>query len=64
MASPLWSDSGTWIAVGVTVISIVAAVVMHRVFIKVLQQPPTKPTQSTELVPKPDDTSGLDTPKK
>lgn len=64
MASPLWSDSGTWIALGVTAISIVAAVVMHRVFIKILQQPPAKPTQSTEPVAKSDDTSGLDTPKK
>lgn len=55
MASPLWSDSGTWIAVGVTAISIVAAVVMHRIFIKILQQPsPTKPNAvpDTDIIKK------------
>lgn len=42
---PLWSDSGTWIAVGVTAISIIGAVVMHRVIVKVLKTPPSQNDQ-------------------
>lgn len=53
MASTLWSDSGTWIALGVTAVSIVVAVVMHRVFIKVLQQPPAEPTTKPNGPPAP-----------
>lgn len=40
MSNPLWSDSGTWIALGVTFITIVAALIMHRVIVKVLKTPP------------------------
>ncbi len=36
MAS-LWHDEGTWIALGVSALFLVAAFVMHRVFVKVLQ---------------------------
>ncbi len=35
----MWQDEGTWIALGVTLITLVAAVVMHRVFVKILKQP-------------------------
>ncbi|MBY0453665.1 MAG: hypothetical protein K2Q11_02125 [Burkholderiaceae bacterium] len=51
MASTLWTDSGTWIALGVTAISIVVGVVMHRLFIKVLQQPPAEPTTKATDTP-------------
>ncbi len=33
----LWNDSGTWVALGVSALFIVAGLVMHRVFIKVLK---------------------------
>jgi hypothetical protein len=32
-------DEGTWIALGVTLITLIAAVVMHRVFVKILRTP-------------------------
>lgn len=38
MNNPLWTDPGTWIAVGVTVLTLVVAFAMHRVIRKVLQQ--------------------------
>ena len=42
---PLWSDSGTWIAVGVTAISIIGAVVMERCIVEVLKLPPSQNDQ-------------------
>mgnify|MGYP000237508629 CR=1 FL=1 len=33
----LWHDEGTWIALGVSALFLVAAFVMHRIFVKVLQ---------------------------
>ena len=35
----MWQGEGVWIALGVTLITLVAAVVMHRVFVKILKQP-------------------------
>lgn len=35
--SSLWQDEGTWIALGVSALFLVAAFVMHRIFVKVLQ---------------------------
>ena len=43
----MWQDEGVWIALGVTLITLVAAVVMHRVFVKILKQP--TPEQREEL---------------
>ena len=37
--APIWRDAGTWIALGVSLLFIVAGVVMHRVFVKILKQP-------------------------
>lgn len=38
-------DAGTWIALGVSVLFIVAGLVMHRIFVKILKngsiEPPT-----------------------
>ena len=36
MAS-LWYDEGTWIALGISALFLVAAFVMHRVFVNVLK---------------------------
>ena len=33
----IWQDEGAWIALGVSALFLVVAVVMHRVFVKVLQ---------------------------
>jgi hypothetical protein len=33
----MWNDSGAWIALGVSALFIVAGIVMHRVFIKILK---------------------------
>ncbi|CAM4020506.1 hypothetical protein [Paracidovorax anthurii] len=33
----MWRDSGTWIALGVSLVFIVAGIVMHRVFIRILK---------------------------
>ena len=36
----MWQDPGLWIALGISAQFIVVGVAMHRVFIKILQQPP------------------------
>ena len=33
----LWQDEGTWIALGISALFLVAAFLMHRVFVKVLK---------------------------
>ena len=35
----MWQDEGTWIALGVSALFLVAALVMHRVFMKILRSP-------------------------
>jgi len=40
MSNPLWHDSGTWIAIGVSVLTLAMAVAMRWVFIKILRAPP------------------------
>ena len=35
----MWQDEGTWIALGVSALFLVAALVMHRVFKKILKGP-------------------------
>ena len=42
----MWHDEGTWIALGVSALFLVAALVMHRVFMKILKgQPPDQREQ-------------------
>ena len=42
----MWQDEGTWIALGVSALFLVAALVMHRVFMKLLKgQPPDQREQ-------------------
>lgn len=52
MPASLWSDPGTWIALGISALFLVAAWVMHRVFLKVLKAQPTEfdaaPSQPAE----------------
>jgi hypothetical protein len=33
----MWRDPGTWIALGVSALFVVAAVVIHRVFVRILK---------------------------
>ena len=35
----MWQDEGTWIALGVSTLFLVAAFAMHRVFMKILRSP-------------------------
>jgi hypothetical protein len=35
----MWRDPGTWIALGVSALFIVAGLVMHRVIVRVLKAP-------------------------
>lgn len=40
MSLPPWlQNEGAWIAIGVSLLFVVAALVMHRVVVKVLKQP-------------------------
>ena len=40
MSVPAWlQNEGAWIAIGVSLLFVVAGLVMHRVFVKVLKQP-------------------------
>jgi len=34
----MWQDPGTWIALGVSVVFIIVAFVMHRVFVRILKK--------------------------
>ncbi len=43
----MWQDEGTWIALGVSALFLVAAFVMHRVFMKILRSP--APDERKEL---------------
>ena len=46
---PAWmQNEGAWIALGVSLLFIVAGVVMHRVMVKVLTAPPPKEIDSPE----------------
>lgn len=46
---PAWmQNEGAWIALGVSLLFIVAGVVMHRVIVKVLKAPPPKEIDSHE----------------
>ena len=38
--APIWRDSGTWIVLGVSLLTIVVAVVMHQAIRRVLRAPP------------------------
>ena len=33
----MWQDPGTWIALGVSAVFVIAGVVMHRVFVRILK---------------------------
>ena len=35
--SAIWQDEGTWIALGISALFLVMALVMHRVFVRILQ---------------------------
>lgn len=39
----LWADTGAWIAIGISVLFLVVAWVMHRVIVKVLKNPRSAP---------------------
>ncbi len=39
----MWQDSGAWIAIGVSVLFLVVAFAMHRVFVKILKNGPEEP---------------------
>ena len=43
----MWQDEGAWIALGVSALFLVAALVMHRVSKKILKGPP--PDQREQL---------------
>ena len=48
---PVWlQNEGAWIAIGVSLFFVVAGVVMHRVFLRILKapQPPTTETDIHE----------------
>lgn len=46
---PAWMQAdGAWIAFAVTLITLLAAIVMHRVILKVLRAPPPETSEETE----------------
>jgi hypothetical protein len=40
----MWSDPGAWIAIGVSLLFVVVALLMHRVIVKVLKNGSTEPS--------------------
>ena len=56
MPASLWSDPGTWIALGISALFLVAAWVLHRVFVRVLKSaPPETPGALSTATPSPPD---------
>ena len=43
----MWRDAGVWIALGVSLVFIVAGFAMHRVFVKILKNGSPKPSPSS-----------------
>jgi hypothetical protein len=45
---PVWlQNEGAWIAIGISLFFIVAGIVMHRVFLRILKaSPPPNPTKT------------------
>ncbi len=41
----MWRDPGAWIAIGVSLLFVVVALVMHRVIVKILKGGPEKPPE-------------------
>ena len=37
--APIWSDAGTWIVLGISLLFIVVGLVIHRVIVKILRAP-------------------------
>jgi hypothetical protein len=42
----MWRDTGTWIALGVSALFLVAGVILHRIFVKILKTGSTEPAAS------------------
>ena len=40
----MWRDTGTWIALGVSVLFILAGVIMHRLFVQILKNGSVEPS--------------------
>jgi hypothetical protein len=40
----MWRDAATWIALGVSALFVVAGLVMHRVFVKILKNGSPEPS--------------------
>ena len=41
----MWRDEGAWIALGVSAMFVIAAVVMHRIFVRILKNGAPGPEQ-------------------
>jgi hypothetical protein len=41
----MWRDEGTWIALGVSALFLVAAGIMHRLFVRILKDGATEPVK-------------------
>ncbi|MEY2683388.1 MAG: hypothetical protein RJA09_532 [Pseudomonadota bacterium] len=46
MPASLWNDLGTWIALGMSALFVVVALLMHRVIVKVLKSNPSPDIES------------------
>ena len=55
MLEALWRDPGVWIALGVSLVFIIAGFVMHHVFVKILKngssEPSVPPAAQTQPLP-------------
>ncbi len=62
MAHPLWSDPGTWIALGATAVSVAVGVAMSVVFRRILRRPPPVAQPPSEFSAPPADPERRETP--
>lgn len=51
---PVWlKNEGAWIAIGISLLFVVAGWVMHRVFLRILKTPVSPPASPPNLTEKP-----------
>ena len=41
----MWHDEGAWIALGISALFVLVALVMHRMFVRILKNGATEPEQ-------------------
>ncbi len=49
--APIWQDPGTWIVLGISLLFLVVGWAMHRIILKVVRNPASRPAPNTPSPP-------------